>query len=53
MKGSLWNKKAIKLIADELMNRVNEDLDRRWPALSYDLVQELIWNRFQCLMVVW
>ena len=35
------------------MNRVNEDLDRRWPALSYDLVQELAWNRFQHLMVVW
>ena len=35
------------------MNRVNEDLDRRWPALSYDLVQELVWNRFQHLMVVW
>ena len=52
-KGSPWNKKAIELIADELMNRVDEDPDRRWPALSYDLVQELVWNRFQHLMVVW
>ena len=52
-KGSPWNKRAIELIADELMNRVDEDPDRRWPALSHDLVQELIWNRFQCLMVVW
>ena len=52
-KGSLWNKKAIKLIADELMNRVDEDLDRKLPVLLYDSVQELVWNRFQCLMVVW
>ena len=42
-----------ELIADELMNRVDEDPDRRWPALSHDLVQELVWNRFQRLMVVW
>ena len=52
-KGSLWNKRVIELIADKLMNRVEEDLDRRWPAPLHDLVQELIWNRFQCLMVVW
>ena len=51
--GPPWNKRAIELIADELMNRVDKDPDRRWPALLHDLVQELVWNRFQCLMVVW
>ena len=35
------------------MNRVDGDPDRRWPAVSHDLVQELVWNRFQRLMVVW
>lgn len=43
----------MELMAGELADRVEEDRDRRWPALQHDLVMELIWNRFQRLMIVW
>ena len=36
-KGSYWNKKAVELLIDELMARVKEDPDRRWPNVPYDL----------------
>ena len=36
-KGSYWNKKAVELLIDELMARVKEDPDRRWPNVPYNL----------------
>lgn len=52
-KGSQWNKVAMQLMVDKLMDRVKQDPDRRWPTLSHDLVEQLIWNRFKHLMTVW
>ena len=52
-KGSGWNKMAMELMVDELMEKVKQDPDRRWPTLSHDVVEELVWNRFKRLMTVW
>ena len=52
-KGSDWNKKVVELLIDELMIRVKEDADRRWPDVPYELAEELVWKRAQCLMTVW
>lgn len=50
---SPWNKEVIRMMAEDIIVRLEEDIEDKWPSRTYDWWEKEMWNRFSRLMKFW
>ena len=52
-KPSQWNKAAMELMAAEFVDELENNKDITWPRYLSKFINEIVWDRFTCLMSIW
>ena len=52
-RSSAWNSRAMDLVIAEFDDRLTNDTERDWPAVTIQYLKEMVWRRFYKLTGIW